>query len=286
MKKLLYQFDTDALPSVFDNVVAYDGGADQVIPYGGVSPQNVGGLVEGAIFTRAPKDKRNTAIFVGGSNLLAGEALYQAVQKKFFGNFRVSIMLDSNGANTTAAACVAWLSHGRSLQGMKAVILAGTGPVGQRAAVMLSQEGASVSITGRQLDKTQATCDAIEHRFGVKTHAIAAPDLNARAAAVQDAQIILATGASGVVLLQEANWKCLPGLKLVADANATPPMGIEGIDVMDKGAQRHKALAFGAIGFGSLKLALHRACITRLFVQNDLKLDANEIYAIAKTMVG
>ncbi len=285
MKKLLYQFDTDALPSVFDNVVAYDGGADQVIPYGEVTPQNIGGLVEGAIFTRAPKDKRNTAIFVGGSNLLAGEVLYQAIQKKFFGNFRVSMMLDSNGANTTAAACVAWLSHGRSLQGMEAVILAGTGPVGQRAAVMLSREGASVSITGRQLDKTQATCDAIERRFGVKIHAIAAPDLDARSAAVKEAQIILATGASGVVLLEEAHWKHLPNLKLVADANVTPPMGITGIDIMDKGAQRHGALAFGAIGFGALKLALHRACIARLFVQNDLQLDANEIYAIAKTMV-
>ena len=286
MKKLLYQFDTDALPSVFDNVVAHDGGADQVIPYGSISPQNVGGLVEGAIFTRAPKDKKNTAIFVGGSNLLAGEALYQAVQKKFFGNFRVSMMLDSNGANTTAAACVAWMSHGRSLQGMKAVILAGTGPVGQRAAVMLAQEGVCVSITGRQLDKTQATCDAIAQRFGVTVHAIAAPDLESRAAAVRDAQIIVATGASGVVLLEEEHWKGLPGLKLVADANATPPMGIAGVDIMDKGAQRHGAVVFGAIGFGALKLALHRACIARLFEQNDLRLDANEIYAIAKTMVG
>jgi hypothetical protein len=30
MKKLLYQFDTDALPAVFDNVVGYDGGADHI----------------------------------------------------------------------------------------------------------------------------------------------------------------------------------------------------------------------------------------------------------------
>ncbi|MDE1942075.1 MAG: methylenetetrahydrofolate dehydrogenase [Betaproteobacteria bacterium] len=286
MKKLLYQFDTDALPSVFDNVVAYDGGADQVIPYGSVSPENVGGLVEGAIFTRAPKDKKNTAIFVGGGNLLAGEALFQAVQKKFFSNFRVSLMLDSNGANTTAAACVAWLSHGRSLQGMEAVILAGTGPVGQRAAVMLAQEGVRVTLTGRQLDRTQATCDAIAQRFGVTVHALAAPDLASRAAAVQQADIIVGTGAAGVVLLEEAQWKDLPRLKLIADANASPPAGIAGIDLMDKGRERHGKLAFGAIGFGALKLALHRACVARLFEQNDLRLDAAEIYAIAKTMVG
>lgn len=286
MKKLLYQFDTDAMPSVFDNVVAYDGGADHVIPYGSVSPNNVGGLVEGAIFTRAPKDKKNTAVFVGGGNLLAGEALFQAVQEKFFSHFRVSMMLDSNGANTTAAACVAWLAHERSLRGMEAVILAGTGPVGQRAAVMLAQEGVRVSITGRQLDRTQAVCDAIAQRFGVVVHAVAAPDLASRATAVRQADIIIGTGAAGVVLLEESHWQDLQRLKLIADANASPPAGVAGIDLMDKARERHGKLTFGAIGFGALKLALHRACIGRLFEQNDLRLDAAEIYAIAKTMVG
>ena len=58
MKKLLYQFDTDFHPSVFDNVVGYDGGADHISAYGGVNGANVGALVEGAIFTRAPKDKK------------------------------------------------------------------------------------------------------------------------------------------------------------------------------------------------------------------------------------
>ena len=101
MKKLLYQFDTDALPAVFDNVVAYDGGADHVCAYGGVNAKNVGGLVEGAIFTRGPKDKKNTAIFIGGGNMPEGETLLAAVRAKFFANFRVSVMFDCNGSNTT-----------------------------------------------------------------------------------------------------------------------------------------------------------------------------------------
>ncbi len=58
MKKLLFQFDTDPHPSVFDSVVAYDGGADHVIGHGGLTPENVGAMIEGAIFTRAPKDKK------------------------------------------------------------------------------------------------------------------------------------------------------------------------------------------------------------------------------------
>ena len=289
MKKLLYQFDTDAHPAVFDNVVAYDGGADHVTAYGGITPANVGALVEGAIFTRAPKDKKFTAIFVGGSNMAAGEALLKAVRKKFFGNFRVSVMLDSNGANTTAAAGVAWLAHsapGGSLAGKRAVVLAGTGPIGQRVALMLAREGARVAITSSSLARAQAVTAAIAERFKIEVEAIEAIDNAARARAIDGAQIVFATGPAGVQLLAQSAWQDHSQLELLCDANATPSLGIEGIEMMDKGAQRHGKTVFGAIGFGALKIALHRACIAKMFEQPDLVLDAEEIYAIAKTMVG
>lgn len=289
MKKLLYQFDTDVHPAVFDNVVAYDGGADHVTAYGSVTPANVGPLVDGAIFTRAPKDKKNTAIFIGGSNMADGEALLKAVRKKFFANFRVSVMLDSNGSNTTAAAAVAWLVHaapGQSLAGKRAVVLAGTGPVGQRAAAMLAREGARVAITSRDSQRAQAAAAAIGARAKVEIEAITAADNATRAQAIEGAQIVLATGAAGVALLDESAWATHPHLELLSDANATPALGIEGIDMMDKGAQRHGKTVFGAIGFGALKIALHRACIARLFEQQDLVLDGDDVYAIARAMVG
>ena len=53
----------------------------------------------------------------------------------------------------------------------------------------------------------------------------------------------------------------------------------------DRGVSKHGKILFGALGFGALKLALHRACVARLFEQNDLLLDAEEIYAVAKTML-
>jgi hypothetical protein len=285
MKKLLYQFDTDFHPSVFDNVVGYDGGADRISAYGGVNAANVSALVEGAIFTRSPKDKKNTAIFVGGSNLPQGEAMLAAIRAKFFGKFKVSIMFDCNGSNTTAAAAVAWLAHGRVLSGKRAVVLAGSGPVGQRAAVLLAREGAKVAVTGRKHAVVQAACDAVKARFGVDLEAIEAPSNAARAEALKGAHIVLATGASGVTLLEAAQWQNNATLELIADANASPPAGIEGIGMSDRGASSHGKTVFGALGFGALKLALHRACIARLFEQNDLLLDAEEIYGIAKGMV-
>ncbi|MGZ8227102.1 MAG: NADP-dependent methylenetetrahydromethanopterin/methylenetetrahydrofolate dehydrogenase [Methylococcaceae bacterium] len=284
MKKLLFQFDTDTHASVFDTVVGYDGGADHVIGYGGLTPENVISLVDGAIFTRAPKDKKNTAIFVGGSDMVAGQALFTTIQKHFFPGFQVSVMLDSNGSNTTAAAAVAKLATSGTLKGKKAVVLAGTGPVGQRAAVMLAQEGAEVSLTARKMERAVQACNNMKARFGVDLTPVEAFDNDARAKAIEYANIVLATGAAGVELLTLEQWRDNPNIEMIADANATPPLGIGGADMMDKGVDRHGKIIWGAIGFGALKLALHRACIAKLFEDNKQIFDAENIFALAKEM--
>ena len=132
-------------------------------------------------------------------------------------------MLDSNGSNTTAAAAVAKLAVTSSLNGKNAIVLAGTGPVGQRAAAMLAKEGANVSITARTIERAMMACDNIKNRFGVDITPIAALDSAARAAAIENAHIVLATGAAGVELLSLEQWQNNPNLEMIADANATLP---------------------------------------------------------------
>src|SRR5213082_610864 len=139
MRKLLLQLDSSRLPSVFDRVVAYDGGADEVMSYGGVVEAEVRDLIHGCIFTRGPKDLKNTAAFIGGSDMSAGEKLLAAAQKAFFGPFRISLMLDSNGSNTTAVAAVAKIQQTVDVRGKHVVVTAGTGPVGMRAAGLLAK---------------------------------------------------------------------------------------------------------------------------------------------------
>ena len=284
MKKLLFLLDTDAYPSVFDTVVAYDGGADRVAGYANITPDNVGPLVDGTIFTRGGKDKQNTAIFVGGGDMTKGEALFAAVKKKFFGPFRVSAMLDSNGSNTTAAAGVALLEKAGKLKGKKAVVLAGTGPVGMRAAAFFGQEGADVTITSREQARANSAAKAIEQRFGVKVTPVEAVDDAARAKAVKDANIVFAAGAIGVQLLKAADWQSNGTIEMLADVNAQPPLGIEGVEATDKAKQRSGKIVFGALGVGGLKLKLHRGCIGKLFETSEGVLDAEEIYALAKEM--
>lgn len=284
MKKLLFQLDTDAIPNTFDTVVAYDGGADHVTVMGGVTPDNVGRMVDGAIFTRPPQSKKYTALFVTGSNMAAGEAVLEAVKRRFFSNFRVSVMLDSNGANTTAAAAMGYLLKHMNVAGKRAVILAGTGPVGQRAAVMLAQEGAEVTVTSRQLDRSQAACEAMNKRFNVALKPAAAINLAGTRVILQGAHIVLSTGAAGVELLPEEIWKDHSTLEAVLDANATPPLGIKGLELADQGVIRHGKICYGALGFGGLKLEVHRTCIARMFEANNRLFDAPDIFALAKEL--
>ena len=217
--------------------------------------------------------------------MAAGQLLLQAVKSRFFANFRVSVMFDSNGSNTTAAAAVAKLAKSTSIRGKRAVVLAGTGPVGQRAATFLAMEGASeVIITSRSLAQAENICKDINTNFGIRLTPAAAADFGSRATIIQQAQIVISTGAAGVELLKEPHWRDQPILEIIADANTTPPLGIGGIEMQDRGVVRHGKITWGALGFGSLKLALQRACIARLFEQNDLILDAEEIFITAKEM--
>ena len=281
MQKLLLQLDSSTHPSVFDRVVGFDGGADHVMCYGSVTEKAVRDLVHGAIFTRGPKDLRNTAIFIGGTEMAAGEALLRAVTSAFFGPMRVSVMLDANGSNTTAVAAVAKLHQAAGdVRGRRVVITAGTGPVGLRAAGLFAKAGADVTITSRRPLDT-AVLTAIDQRFGGQVRGMVAADPAQVSAALEGATVLLNTGPAGVMLVPSSAWAGRSGLRAVADLNAVPPPGIEGIEVTDDGAEREGVVTFGALGIGKFKMKIHKACIARLFERNDHVLDAETIAEIA-----
>ena len=285
MRKLLLQFDSSPHASVFDRIVALDAGADEVMSYGAVTEDAVRDLVHGAIFTRGPKDLRNTAIFIGGADMAAGERLLAAVRKAFFGPMRVSVMLDSNGSNTTAVAAVAKLRQAAgTLQGRRAVVTASTGPVGLRAAGLLAREGADVVVTSRRADGGAHAADAIRQRFGSTVRAATMLDASHAAEILEGAQVVLNAGGAGVCVVPRDAWAGRAGLRAVADVNAVPPAGVEGIEVTDNGAERAGVMAFGALGVGGLKMKIHKACIAHLFERNDLVLDAETIAEIARDL--
>lgn len=270
---------------MFDRVVAFDAGADQVLSYGGVTPDGVTDLVHGAIFTRGPKDLHHTAIFIGGTDMAAGERLLEAVIKTFFGPMRVSVMLDSNGSNTTAVAAVARLQQTvGDLGGRSALVFAGSGPVGSRVAGLLAQAGVNVVVTSRrQEDGTLA--ERIRSRFGGSVREVMMRDAGQAADTIAGAQLVVNAGPAGVCLVPRTAWAGRAGLLALVDLNAVPPLGVEGVEITDSGVPRDGVTVFGALGVGSLKMKIHKACIARLFERNDAVLDAEAIAGVARELI-
>jgi ribulose 1,5-bisphosphate synthetase/thiazole synthase len=286
MRKLLLQLDSSRLPSAFDQVVAYDAGADDIMSYGGVTEGDVRDLIHGCIFTRGPKDLHNTAVWIGGNNMSAGEQLLAMAQDALFDPFTVSIMLDSNGSNTTAVAAVVRIEETLGdLAGKKVLILAGTGPVGQRAAGLLAKDGAHVTITSRKPEQGEKARQFISARFNVQVEATTMTDPATLPKLCEGIDVLLNSGPAGVQMVPKSAWTGAKTLKIGVDLNAVPPLGIEGVEVNDSGATREGVVVYGAFGVGNFKTKLHKACVARLFTRNDLVLDAETIAEVARELV-
>jgi len=280
-KRILIQLDPDTHASVFDAVVAIDAGADHLLQYRGVKPDQVRDLVHGAMFTRGPEDLQSTAVFVGGSDVAAGEALLKAVTECFFGPMRVSAVLDANGANTTAAAAVLAAADHVPLNGSTALVLAATGPVGQRAVRLLAREGARVRVASRRRERAEGVCETVAGLVdGAELEPLETNSPETTADALVGADIVIAAGAAGVELLPCDVRRGCDSLRVAIDLNAVPPAGIAGVEVTDKAAERDGTPCYGAVGIGGRKMKIHKAAIRKLFERNDQVLDAEEVYSI------
>lgn len=283
--RILIQLDADAHASVFDAVMAIDSGVEHLFQYHGVQPGQVRGLVHGAIFTRGSEDLHQTAIFIGGSDVAAGEKLMAATTECFFGPMRVSVMLDANGANTTAAAAVLAAARHVELASAEALVLAGTGPVGSRAVRLLARAGARVRVGSRNLARAASVCEEVAALVaGASLIPAQTGTVQETTAALEGATVLIAAGAYGVELLSSEVRQRASSLRVVVDLNAVPPLGVGGLKVTDKAVERDGAICYGAIGVGGTKIKIHRAAIRRLFEANDRVLDAEEIYAIGQEL--
>jgi methylenetetrahydrofolate/methylenetetrahydromethanopterin dehydrogenase (NADP+) len=281
---VLIQLDCDPQPSVFDSIVALDAGVQHLLRHGGVVPSAVRDLVYGALFTRGQADLHRTAIFVGGSNVSDGEALFKAVTDTFFGPFRVSVLFDANGANTTAAAAVMAVLEGcgGSMEGVKTAVLAGTGPVGQRVARLLARLGADVAIGSRTLERARVTAAALQDVTGCPIRPFSSHHPDVLAQELQSSSVVVSAGAAGVVVLPQAVRQKLSNLRIAIDLNAVPPLGIEGVAATDKATDRDGVKAWGALGVGGAKMKIHKKAIRALFSSNDKVLDAEQVLELAR----
>jgi methylenetetrahydrofolate/methylenetetrahydromethanopterin dehydrogenase (NADP+) len=279
MKKVLIQLDTDPHPSAFDAIAAYDARVDVVIGYGA-------DLVQGAIFPRGPDGLANTAFWVGGSNVRDGEAVFKAATKLFFEPFNPSIMLDSDGSNTTAAAAVARVRGAVELKGTKAAVI-GVGPVGLRTAELLRRESAEVTIFTFPPDVMQgghhrASGIPVAQEAGFE---VVEPATSGELdAALAGPAVIYAAGPAGTQILRRSGWT-QEGVRVIVDYSAAEPVGVEGVERGDSLEEEDGVLKLGALAVGGPKMKLQKACIRAMFETKGTGLDLDGVYDVAREVL-
>jgi methylenetetrahydrofolate/methylenetetrahydromethanopterin dehydrogenase (NADP+) len=283
MKKILIQLDTDQHPSAFDAIAAYDADVDVVIGYGEITAENLADVVQGAIFPRGPDGLAHTAFWVGGSKVRDGEAVFKAAQKLFFKPFNPSIMLDSDGSNTTSAAAVARVRGAVELKGAKAAVI-GVGPVGLRTAELLRREDAEVTMFTFPPDTMEG-----KHRraSGIPVAEEAGFDVIEPSSSdeldsgLAGHAVIYAAGPAGTQILRRSGW-AREGVRVVVDYSAAEPVGVEGVERGDSLEEEDGVLKLGALAVGGPKMKVQRACIQAMFATKGTVLDLDGVYDVAR----
>lgn len=282
--------------SPFDVNMAADAGYQIIVPYTDVTLDQVGPLTQDAIFSRGPNGVKRTGIFIGGREIGMAADMLDAARAAMVPPFEVSVFADPSGAFTTAAAMVACVerqlrkTHATDLSGKNVLVLGGTGPVGAAAAVLSSGAGANVQISSHSsANRARMTAEVVNARYGASTKPVEGGSDEQKAVLVGEAHVILATAKAGVRILSDAQMSVANNLLVVADVNAVPPAGIEGLGVMDDGARIEagsgKAVGIGALAIGNVKYQVQRGLFEDMLeTGKPIYLDFRDAFAAARSL--
>ncbi len=292
---ILHMFTPGAQMSPFDVNMAADAGYQIIVPYCNVAPEGVAALTQDAIFSRGPKGVSRTGIFIGGRDVLVAADMLDLAARAMVPPFSVSLFADPSGSYTTAAALVACTEaalrrhHATGLEGKRVLLLGGTGTVGRIAGVLCAQAGA-VAVLGSHKGLATAQAAALEtgRRFAVSLAAVSTLDRPALRAALVEADVVLGVAAAGVQVLAADDRAAAPRLLILADVNAVPPLGLEGVGVMDDAVliPGTGIVGIGALAVGNVKYRVQNQLLVRMReAQRAVTLGFAEAMAVARELL-
>src|SRR5689334_3123189 len=261
-KSILHMITPLKLMSPFDVNMATDAGFDMIALYTGVEQKDVQGLVQDAIFSRNPKLSARTGIFFGGRDAIVALDMVEAARKSLVPPFELSIFADPAGSFTTAAAMVACVektlknNRNRDLTGLNLAVFGATGVVGFSSAVIAALQGATVTLVGYDgPDRVARSSDEIKARFGVATASADGSSEEKKQAILARTEVALCCARAGIRVLSLEQIRKTPTLMVVADVNAVPPAGVEGLDLHADGVPLGdtNVLGIGPLAIGNVK---------------------------------
>jgi methylene-tetrahydromethanopterin dehydrogenase len=276
--------------------MALDAGFDAVVPHTGVDLGEVTGLVQDAIFSRAPKDAKRTGVFIGGRDAILALDMLDTARKAMVPPFQISVFADPAGSFTTAAAMVACVeaklkkAHKEGLANQRVIVFGATGIVGFAAGVIAGREGGKVTLAGYDgIARVAKRAEMAKGRFKIDLSFGDASNDALKNNLLQNADVVLCAGRAGLQVLSRSQISAAKAIKVVADVNAVPPAGVEGVGISDDGAkiENTSALGIGALAVGNIKYQVERAMFERMrAAEKPQYLDFTQAFQEARERVG
>ncbi|HKZ95977.1 MAG TPA: NAD(P)-dependent methylenetetrahydromethanopterin dehydrogenase [Hyphomicrobiaceae bacterium] len=280
--------------SPFDVNMAADAGYRVIIPYNNVTPEDVTALVQDAIFSRPPAHGVRTGIFLGGKDAILALDMMDAAKKAMVPPFQLSVFADPAGSFTTAAAMVACVERvlklklSRSWKGTRVVALGATGVVGYASSVLAALEGAHVQLVAhRGVDRLIRSAKVTKQRFGVDLEPVSAETDEQKRKIIGTAEVVFVAATAGVRVLTAEHLALAKDLLVVADVNAVPPSGVEGVELFMDGAPLPgcKALGVGALTIGDIKYKTESGLFKQMIASKEpLSLDFRHAFTRARQL--
>lgn len=298
-RSIMHMFTPMSHTSPFDINMAIDAGYDTAFPHQNVQLTEVANMTQDTIFSRGPAGVKKTGIFIGGRDIGVAMDMLDASKKAMVPPFEVSVFADPSGAFTTAAALVACVEHElknktqQGFEGTKAIVFGGTGPVGLATAVLAAEHGANTTIVDHfSLDTALDFAAEAKRRYNVDLTATTAASDADKARLIADADVVFCVVKAGIQVLNASVLSDAKQLKVAGDVNAVPPLGIEGIKLMDSGApliyaiNSKDAVAVGALAVGNVKYHLqHELLRQTLDSDRPVYLDFRDAFENARKLV-
>jgi len=265
-----------------------------ILKYEDVTVEDAEKIIYDAMFPRGPEGAKHTKIFINGRDFKQVNDILEKAKKCMLPPFELAIIIDPRGAYTTATAAVAKtleLSLEKGFGGLEnkvVTLLAGTGSVGQTAARLYASEKANVILTSRDLQRASSVATKINEETDSEwVRGVEAQTSDEIGKAIENAEIVLSTGAAGTQLLpldvlKEYGKKC----KIVADINAIPPLGVEELKSEVDGEEiLPNVFGIGALAIGKLKNKVEAELIKKAAEEQKGIFDYRMAYEIAKKTV-
>lgn len=275
--------------SPFDVNMAADAGF-VIASYTHIGLNDVVALTQDAMFSRAPADAAKTCLFLGGRDAVLALDMLAAAKGAMFPPFQISAFADPSGAFTTAAAMVACVerqlkAHKSSLARARVAVFGAKGIVGGITGVIAAEAGAEVTLVAHDKSGVVETKAAdFAKRFGRPFKPVDGSTEAARRAVLERCEVVLACGRAGVQILSLAEIQSARHLKVAADVNAVPPLGLEGVDVKAEGAPiaGTAAVGIGALAVGNIKFKVQHQLLQRIHeAKTALSFDFRDAYRAA-----